>query len=178
MLFSKRQRPWPAAACALLIAMTTPVFAGGCKSTPTIPGTDIPDTEDSRAILDVLERYRIAFVERDAAGVLATADKTYADHGGTEDPSDDIVYDDLPKILGRRLAQLESIRFAIDYLEVHVSGDRAVTRVWIDSSFRLKPLLDTEGNPRTQPEYQLKQDFAEFELLRGADGAWLITRGF
>jgi hypothetical protein len=178
MLFSKRHRSRSAASYLLLLALASPAVVGGCKSTPTIPGTDIPDTDDSRAILDVLERYRIAFVERDAAGVLATADQTYADHGGTDDPSDDINYDDLPKILGRRLAQLESIRFAIDYLEVHVTGDRAVSRVWIDSSFRLKPMLSADGAPRTQPDFQLKQDYAEFELIRAADGAWLITRGF
>lgn len=178
MPFAKHHRRRSPATYALLLALATPVLLGGCKSNPTIPGTRIPDTEDSRAILEVLERYRIAFVERDAAGVLATADVTYADHAGTDDPSDDVVYDDLPQLLGRRLAQLESIRFAIDYMEVHVSGDRAVARVWIDSSFRLKPMLDTEGAPRTQPEYKLKQDHGEFELVRNPEGVWLITKGF
>ncbi len=154
------------------------VGASACKSVPTIPGTDIPDTEDSRAILDTLERYRSAFVERDPAGVLATADKTYSDHGGTDDPSDDIVYSDLAPMLQRRLGQLESLRFAMDYVEVHVSGDRAVARVWVDASFCLRPLLDTGGAPRERPDCRLKQDYAEFEMLRQEDGSWLITRGF
>lgn len=163
---------------ALVTLLACAAVAPACKSTPTIPGTDIPDTEDSRAIIDTLERYRAAFVERNAAAVLATADETYADHGGTEDPSDDIVYEDLPPMLKRRLGQLESVRFAMDYVEVHVSGDRAVARVWIDASFRLRPLLDSTGVAREQPPPQLKQDYAEFELLRQEDGAWLITRGF
>lgn len=161
---------------AALVSVST--FSVGCKSTPTIPGTEIPDTEESRAILDVLERFRIGFVQRDAAAVLATADPTYSDFGGTDDPGDDIIYEDLATRLSRRLAQLDSIRFAMDYLEVHVSGDRAVARVWIDASYRLRPLLDSEGEARDQPEYRLKQDYAEFELLRQADGGWLITRGF
>ncbi len=45
--------------------------SGGCKDAPTIPGTEIPDTDENREILRVVERYRTAFVRRDAAGVLA-----------------------------------------------------------------------------------------------------------
>jgi len=171
-----RTRLRAVAIAAVLVSVSS--FSVACKSTPTIPGTEIPDTEDSRAILDVLERYRIGFVQRDAAAVLATADATYTDFGGTDDPGDDIIYEDLATRLSRRLAQLDSIRFAMDYLEVHVSGDRAVARVWVDASFRLRPLLDSEGEAREQPIYQLKQDYAEFELLRQGDGGWLITRGF
>jgi hypothetical protein len=163
----------------LAIALsTTAATTGGCSNTPTIPGTDIPDTEESRAILEVLERYRKAFVARDAAGVLSTADRTYSDPAGTDDPSDDVHYDELGSLLARRLAQLESVRFSLDYLEIHVDGPRAVARVWVDASYRFKPLLGADGVARDQPPFQLKQDFAEFELLLGDDdGGWLIVRG-
>ena len=55
---------------ALSIALPTMVTATGCKNQPTIPGTEVPDTEDNRQIIAVLERYRTSFVSRDAAAVL------------------------------------------------------------------------------------------------------------
>jgi hypothetical protein len=148
-----------------------------CKKEPTIPGTEIPDTPENRDILAVLERYRTAFVRRDATGVLATAHPTYYDTAGTDDPGDDVEYAELGPLLRVRMAQLEAVRFTIDYLEVHVSKDRASVRVWIDASFRLQPLVDeSSGDVRVDGKHTRKQDHAMFELVR--DGrAWRITRG-
>jgi hypothetical protein len=148
----------------------------GCRGGPTIPGTEIPDTEDNRQILAVLERYRTSFISRDAAAVLATAHPTYLDTAGTDDPSDDTTYSELGPLLRRRLAQLDSIRFTIDYLEILGEGDRAVVRVWMDASFRFKPLLDSYGEPRPSPPFSRVMDHAEFELVREGE-TWLIVRG-
>ncbi|MFV8754082.1 hypothetical protein ACNOYE_26350 [Nannocystaceae bacterium ST9] len=171
---------WLRATCmtlALGLASTSvAVTLAGCKAKPTIPGTEIPDTEDNRQIISVLERYRTSFVSRDAAAVLSIAHPTYHDHAGTDDPSDDTSYPELGPLLRRRLSQLDSIRFTIDYLEIHVTGDRAVCRVWIDAAFRFKPLLDTFGEAREQPLYNRVQDYAEFELVREGDN-WLMVRG-
>lgn len=151
--------------------------AAGCKNAPTIPGTEIPDTEENRDILRVLERYRTSFVRRDAAGVLATAHPSYYDPAGTDDPTDDIEYSELGPILRDRLAQLEAIRFTIDYLEVNVVQDRALVKVWIDASFQLRSIVDPEtGLVRVEGRHTRKQDHAMFELVRD-QGAWRITKG-
>ena len=149
----------------------------GCKDAPTIPGTEIPDTDENREILRVLERYRTAFVRRDAAGILATAHPTYYDTAGTDDPGDDVEYQVLGPMLRERMAQLESIRFTIDYIEVNVVDDRAVVKAWVDASFRLAPIMNPDtGMLRVESQHARKQDHAMFELLR--DGAsWRITRG-
>jgi hypothetical protein len=152
------------------------VAAPACSNSPKIPGTEIPDTEENRAVVSVLERYRTAFVQKDAARVLATAHKTYHDEAGTDDPQDDLTYPDLGSILRRRMAQVDSIRFTMDYLEVQVSGDRATARVWIDASFKMKPLLAPDGVPRSSPQFSRKQDFNEFTLLLEGE-TWLITHG-
>jgi hypothetical protein len=161
----------------LCSALAVLVPATGCKDVPTIPGTEIPDTDENREILRVLERYRTAFVRRDAAGVLATAHPTYYDTAGTDDPDDDIEYEQLGPMLRERMAQLDSIRFTIDYLEINVVDDRAVVKVWIDASFRLTPIIDTEsGEIRVEAEHSRKQDHSMFELLREGS-AWRITKG-
>jgi hypothetical protein len=165
-----------ALALAFVVGVPTSASLLGCKAQPTIPGTEIPDTDDNRQIISVLERYRTSFVSRDAASVLAVTHPTYLDTAGTDDPSDDTTYNELGPLLRRRLSQLDSVRFTVDYLEIHVTGDRAVCRVWIDASFRFKPLLDGYGEPRDQPTYNRIQDFAEFELVREGDN-WLVVRG-
>lgn len=161
--------------CAVLAPLA--VAASGCKSQPTIPGTEIPDTDANRDILHTLEKYRVSFVRRDAAGVMTTAHPTYFDTAGTDDPSDDLEYKELAPALRERMAQLESVRFTIDYLEVDVVKDRAVVKVWVDASFRLKPIVDPEtGEVRVESSHTRLQDHAMFELLNDS-GAWRITRG-
>ena len=59
-------------ALAVVVAVAAPAL-GGCKNVPTIPGTEIPDTDENREILQVLERYRTAMVRQDRAAILSTA---------------------------------------------------------------------------------------------------------
>lgn len=163
----------------LLGLLLTPLATAGpgCSKEPMIPGTNIPDNEQNWEVLKVIERYRKAFVKLDATAVLATAHPTYYDISGTDDPADDVVYEDLGPMLRSRMAQLDSVRFTIDYLDLHIDKHRATVHVWIDASFRLKPPVDpATGEPRQDPRYARKQDYAMFELIREGE-SWLITRG-
>ena len=162
-------------ALALVLAVAAPALEG-CKNVPTIPGTEIPDTDENREILQVLERYRTAMVRQDRAAILSTAHETYYDESGTDDPSDDIVYEELPQLLTIRLAQVDSIRFTMEYLDIYVRNDRATVHVWIDAAFHMKPILNEDGTPRLQPRFARQQDYAKFELLREGD-SWRITKG-
>lgn len=175
---SPMRRKTPALALSLALATSSlgVALVAGCKNEPTIPGTEIPDNDTSRAILEVLERYRMSFVAKDAASVLALAHPTYHDEAGTDDPSDDVEYGELGPLLRRRLAQLDSVRFTIDYLDIQLAGDRATVHVWIDASFKFKPILDSAGNPRDAARYARKQDHARFELVFENE-TWLITSG-
>ncbi|MCA9718627.1 MAG: hypothetical protein H6713_36140 [Myxococcales bacterium] len=169
----------PALALSLLGAVTVsvaPMALTACKNGPTIPGTEIPDTEDNREILQTLERFRTAFVRQDAATILSTAHESYYDEGGTDDPYDDIVYEELGRTLKKRMNQIESVRFTMEYLQIFVNRDRATVDVWMDASFRMKPILDEEGNERIQARFARQQDYARFELIRDGEG-WLITKG-
>lgn len=162
-------------ALVLAVLLATPALSA-CKNVQMIPGTEIPDTADNREILQVLERFRGGFVRQDPAVILSTAHPTYYDESGTDDPSDDIVFEELGQTLGRRIAQIESVRFTIEYLDVFIRRDRATVHVWIDASFRMKPVLGDDGLPRVSPRVVPKQDFAKFELIREGD-SWLITKG-
>ncbi|MBK8264308.1 MAG: hypothetical protein IPK80_23580 [Nannocystis sp.] len=159
-----------------LLALSLPAASVGCKNTPSIPGTEIPDTEENREILQVLERFRTAMVRQDTAAIVATADSTYYDEGGTDDPGDDVVYEELAPLLVRRLAQVDSVRFTMEYLDIFIRNERATVHVWIDASFHMRPILREDGTPRLQPRFARKQDYAKFELIRDGD-SWRITKG-
>jgi len=165
-----------AACCLSLFFVASPVVLGACSTGPTIPGTEIADTPEARAILQVLERYRVAFLSRDTATVLSVTHPTYLDRSGTDDPGDDVTYEELGELLRGRFSQLDSIRFTIDYLDLHVHGDRATVKVWLDASFRFKPILAPDGSTRPQAPYQRKQDHSEFTLLRDEE-TWRMTSG-
>ena len=62
-----------------------------------IPGTDISDTEDARAILGVMENYRAAFEHRDAKAIEQLLSPAFRDDAGTEDPADDLTADNLSR---------------------------------------------------------------------------------
>jgi hypothetical protein len=171
--FNKMSRRIPTLLLAALLA--APAVAA-CKNVQTIPGTEIPDTPDNREILQVLERFRGGFVRQDPAVILAAAHPTYYDESGTDDPSDDIIFEELGPTLRKRIAQIESVRFTMEYLDVFIRRDRATVHVWIDASFRMKPILGDDGNPRIPPRVVPKQDYAKFELIREGD-SWLITKG-
>jgi hypothetical protein len=64
----------------------------------------------------------------------------------------------------------------MEYLDIFIRRDRATVHVWIDASFRMKPILGDDGNPRIPPRVVPKQDYAKFELIREGD-SWLITKG-
>lgn len=160
----------------LLSVLLGSVGLSACKSSPTLPGTTIPDTPEVRGVLETLERYRVALVRKDATGVLALVDKSYLDTAGTDDPSDDLNQARLAPTLRNRLSQLESLRFAMDYVSVDIQGSRAKVRVWIDASFRFKPILAPDGTPRERPQFERLQDFNELELIRIGQ-QWKIVRG-
>ena len=168
--------PGPRLITLALAALLAAPVAAGCKSKTTIPGTEIPDTPDNREILQVLERFRTSFVRQDAAAILATAHPTYYDESGTDDPGDDVVYEELGPLLRKRISQIESVRFTVEYLDIYIRRNRATVNVWIDSSFRLKPILGDDGLPRFPARVVPKQDYAKFELIREGD-SWLITKG-
>ena len=73
-----------------------------------IPGTDLEDTGDTRAIIDTITRYNAALEARDANAILALVDPEFRDNAGTLTPEDDIDIQRLRTVLPQRLAKLQN----------------------------------------------------------------------
>ena len=150
----------PLLVCALLV-----LAACGPRY---IQGTQIPDTDESRAILKVMEQYRTALEARNAKAVQQLVSKSFHDNGGNEDPQDDLTYDNLPQMLPPLFARLDSprVEFEVRMVDVKKNGVATVVYYW-NASWRVPGLLD-----KTQRSSELEQ-----MVLQKEDGQWRIVSG-
>lgn len=141
------------------------LLLGGARCGPhRIPGTDLEDTGDTRAIIDTIARYNSALEARDANGILALVDPDFRDNAGTLTPDDDIDIQRLRTVLPHRLAKLQDVAVRIEIKAIEVKGDRAsAVYTWV-SQFKLGGKSMTES------------DIKRMELKRTADG-WKILSG-
>ncbi|HEY1906201.1 MAG TPA: nuclear transport factor 2 family protein [Myxococcaceae bacterium] len=146
-----------------LLSLLALVALAGCGP-HHIPGTDLEDTGDTRAIIDTITRYNGALEARDTNGILALVDPEFRDNAGTLTPEDDIDIQRLRTVLPQRLAKLQDIAVRIEIKAIDVKGDRATAvYTWV-SQFKLN------GKPMTE------SDIKKMELRRGPEG-WRILSG-
>ena len=58
----------------LVLALT------GCMP-KKIPGTDLDDTSETRAVIDVMQKYRVAVEAKDTGAILKLTDESFRDDG-------------------------------------------------------------------------------------------------
>jgi hypothetical protein len=133
------------------------VLLFGCASAKMIPGTKIPDNDENRGILKVVERYRQAMERRDATMLMALAHPWYTENSATGNGEFDYGYEGLKKVIQQRLAPVRAVRYGIAYKSLSRNGNRAYVEVFIDASYQ----MTTEMGDR----WERKTDDNRFELL-------------
>ncbi len=116
-----------------LLAASTILACAGRR----IPGTDIQDTSDTRAIVAAIDSYRRAAEQRDTSAVLALVSPKYFDDAGTPDPADDIDYQRLQKRISEDYKNVTALRLDIAVKNVNVDGDEAAAYVFYDEYYRI-----------------------------------------
>jgi hypothetical protein len=152
-------RPLPVLLAALAL--------GAC-GTHRIPGTEIPDNRDTRAIVSVIDKYRQGVEARNAEAVLALVAPSYFDDAGTPDPADDLDRQQLERVLPRHFQQLTAMRLGMGVKEVTVQGDRATANVFYEGHYRVA----TAGGEAAKQT----SDVSQMKFVREG-GQWLITGG-
>jgi hypothetical protein len=117
-------------------------FAAGCAR-DVIPNTDVEDTAENREVLEFVELYRNALIERDVGALLRLVDPSYFDDNGTPVPRDDIDYDRLRERVGTWPQHLADVRYEIKYRRVTYTESN---RVLVDYTYsgRFK-IIDPAG---------------------------------
>jgi ketosteroid isomerase-like protein len=133
-----------------------------------IPGTEILDNADTRAIVAVIEQYQAAAEKRDPAAVLALVSTRYFDDAGTPDPVDDLDYAGLSRALPEDLARLSGVRMEIKVTDIKVDGDKAQAFVRFDARYRVAT--------RSGEVAKTQNDVNRLSFAR-EQGTWKITSG-
>lgn len=150
-----------------LAALAAAALAAGCAPR-LLPGTEIRETPNTRAIYDVIASYGAAMQRRDAAAVLALVSKDYFDDAGTPDPADDLDYAALERTLPEDLARLESLRLTLTLRDIEVNDGKAKAHVFFDDWARIQ----TPNGPVAKHEADVHR--MTFEKV---GGAWKIASG-
>lgn len=133
-----------------------------------IPGTDIADTKENRAVYEVIDEYVRAMNRRDPAAVLALVSDDYFDDAGTPEPGDDLDRERLGKALEKDLKSVETERLAVSVRKIDVQDGTAFAEIFYDNYYRVQ--TPAGAIPRRDSDVHRVR-------LKKIDGKWKITSG-
>ncbi len=152
------------AALSSLVAVLALAACGAHR----IPGTDVRDTRDNRAVYEVVRAYQQALERRDAPAILALVSPDYFDTGGTAQASTAMDRQKLEKSLPADLAKLEGVRADITVRNITVQKDTAVAELFYENYYRVQ--TPAGAVPRRDSDIQ------QLHQKKIGD-AWKITSG-
>lgn len=134
-----------------------------------LPGTDIEDTPDSRAVLDVLTGYTRAMEGRDARSVMRLVSRDFQDDGGTGSPEDDLDFARLQQVLPERLSRVEDLRLDITVKKMNFEdrGRTAEVVYFYQTSFRVPAFSNKPKNESGLKKMVLHKEDAGWRLVSG-----------
>jgi len=91
----------------------------------TIPGTNVRDDPQNRAVLQVLANYKEAMEARDANALISLAAPGYFDKGDPARPGDAHDLEGLRKSVPRDFKGVRALKLDIDIRNLKIEGDRA-----------------------------------------------------
>jgi len=150
----------------LLASLCVLGAASGCVR--YFPGTEIPDNNDTRAIKDVMEKYRNAVEAKDVGTIVALCSERYRDDAGTIQTDDDLDYATLRELLPKRLAKVQSSSLYMELKRIDVQQDDAIATYSYVWRYRLPSL--THNRPESN------SDIMQMTFKR-IGKEWKITRG-
>ena len=141
----------------------------GCATT-MLPGTEIEETPENRAVYDLVQRYRRDIEERDVADLRKMISRDYFENGATtDDTTDDYGYDKLvADVMPILKDNIKRVKVDVRVTEIVVGERRAHAAFEYTVRF-----LYTEGG---KEGWIASNDFNRLELVR-EDDAWKIADG-
>lgn len=148
--------------------LTAAMALGGLACAKKLPGTEITETEDSRAIYDVMDSYLKAIQAKDVKKVMALVDPEYFETSGTEAPEDDYGYAELNDHLTQDMERTQIIRIELHLKDIMVEDDKA-TAIY---RYRTRAQVRFPAGDQWITENDVNR-----MSFHKRDGKWLITSG-
>lgn len=133
-----------------------------------LPGTNISDSTENRAVLDVFSRYRAALEARDPAGILALVAPGYYDAGDAGHSLAPTDYASLQKKLQTDFSKVTGLKLEATVKDIQVKDDQA----HLDYFQVLRYAVATPSGERWKSE----SDDARMQFVR-VNGEWKIASG-
>ncbi len=157
------------------------VLLVSCATTP-IPGTDIPDTPENRAVLEVFFKYVEALKAQDADRIVSLISEHYLDHNGTDDAGDDVDYQAVTRFVRSGAYHgIKAVNLVFIVKDMLLSDDGQTAKILYYYEVRLKtdrrvpPAEASSLNP--SGEKWLKESDVNQMVLRKEASGWKIVSG-
>jgi hypothetical protein len=150
------------------------VFVGLLGSTGCgpehLPGTDIDETTENKAIFDIVEQYRQGMIGKDVEAIKPLISPNYYENASTtDDIKDDYGYEQLINdVLPKMLNNVKKLDYLISVKKIKILGDQAKVQYEFTANY-----LISEGGKET---WGTKSDFNEISLVKQKD-KWYILSG-
>lgn len=155
------------ASMKLVALFSISFFVSSC-ATGMIPGTTIPDEGENRAIVAVVEQYRLTLEARDVEGVLALLSVEFNETNGTTDPKDDYGVTGLRSRLEQDFAKLKAIRVEMNLNEIIHEPPLAKVRYRLNMRFKADlPAGDKNYGKTDVAQMVLKHEGETWKILSG-----------
>ena len=151
----------------LLALLSLSALAAACAPN-RIPGTEVPDSKENRAVYEVIRQYAEALRRKDAGAILNLVSPDYYDGSGTPDPGDDVTRETLERSLASDLSKVEAVMLEMGVKKIDVVGDEARAEVFYDAAYR----VTTPAGPIAKRP----SDLSEMRF-RKVKGTWKISAG-
>jgi ketosteroid isomerase-like protein len=150
------------------LALSLAFLAAAACAPKRIPGTEIRDTAENRAVYAVVEEVVNAMNKRDAAAVLAQVAPDYFDDAGTPEPADDLDRERLEKSIAADFARVEAAKLAVSVRKIEVQEATAFAEVFYDSYYRVQ----TPAGPVPRRDSDVHRI-----RLKKVSGEWKVVAG-
>jgi hypothetical protein len=148
---------------ALLLAVLCTL--SGCVH--FFPGTEIPDNTDTRAIKDVMEKYRTAVEAKDVGVIVSLCSEQYRDDGGTIQTQDDLDYATLREVLPKRLSKVQNANLYMELKRIDIERDLAVATYSYVWRYRIPSLSNRSESDSDIMQMTFKRVGPQWKITRG-----------
>ena len=130
---------------------------------------EIADKPEHRALLEIVERYRLSMEARDTKALLALASPDYFERAGTTAADDDYGYEKLGEILTNRFKRLKLLRLhvIVDGIRMDQPGRAVVDYTYVGRFLVKGKLRDNWAHKSWESRFRFLQ----------RDGRWWFVSG-
>ncbi len=151
-------------------------------ATQNIKGTDIPDTPQNRAVLEVFFEYVSALKEKNPDRLIALVSESYLDHNGTDDATDDVDYSNVKAFINSDAYQnvrATNLFFIIKDMTVLDGGETAKVLYYYEVRLKTERLAPPEESSsiNSDKEKWLKETEVNQMVLKKEGEKWKIVSG-